>query len=199
MNLSRAHCERKSLKAAILRWIWLRMVSKQLCSSAKRYLCVDVMLPHKDGYSIAKEIRKADPTILSFCHSQNANRKICWKAFESGVMIIYASRSAWKSWSCEWITWLRLRVMENQRHNPKVLRLGFLSSIRFDMNWKPKVVSKTRIGEAKLAANAGREPEQHRAAQRYSTGNSGRWFVSSTHAIWTYITKLRDYLKEHPP
>ena len=45
-------------------------------TSMKPAVCVlDVMLPNKDGFSIAEEIRKLDADVLSFPYGKNPDRR----------------------------------------------------------------------------------------------------------------------------
>lgn len=69
-----------------------------LFKETKPDICVlDIMLPGKDGFTIADEIRKLNADIPIIFLTAKTQTEDVVKGFSLGEMIIYESLSAWKN------------------------------------------------------------------------------------------------------
>ena len=171
-----------------------------LFSKVKPDICVlDVMLPHKDGYSIAKEIRKADPTIPIIFVTAKTQTEDLLKGFESG-----GNDYLRKPFSMEELI-VRvnnlIKIASNGKLKTQSESIAFgifeFNSLRYEL--------KAQSGSRKLSH---REASllQMLAENRNSTVQRkdillklwGDDSFFNSRNLDVYITKLRDYLKEDP-
>lgn len=169
-----------------------------LFSKSKPDICVlDVMLPHKDGYSIAKEIRKADPTIPIIFVTAKTQTEDLLKGFESG-----GNDYLRKPFSMEELI-VRvnnlIKIAGNGKQKPQSENIAFgifeFSPLRYEL----KTSSGTRKLSHREASLLHMLAENRNSTVQRKDILMKLWgddsFFNSRN-LDVYITKLRDYLKE---
>lgn len=169
-----------------------------LFSKSKPDICVlDVMLPHKDGYSIAKEIRKADPTIPIIFVTAKTQTEDLLKGFESGGNDYLRKPFSMEELIVRVNNLIKIAGNGKRKSQSEIMVFGIFefNSLRYEL--------KTSAGSRKLS---------HREASLLQMLTESRnstvqrkdilmklWgddsFFNSRN-LDVYITKLRDYLKE---
>lgn len=166
---------------------------------AAPHLCVlDVMLPFKDGYSIAREIRQADPSIPIIFVTAKTQTDDLLKGFSSG-----GNDYIRKPFSMEELI-VRINNLltitgQQKEHTPDVVAIG-----RFEYNparYELKIDSETRKlshREASLllmlAENINGTTQRKDILMRLWGDDS---FFNSRN-LDVYVTRLRDYLRKDP-
>jgi DNA-binding response OmpR family regulator len=162
-------------------------------------ICVlDVMLPSKDGYTLAKEIRQVNPAIpIIFVTAKNQTEDVL-KGFEAG-----GNDYLRKPFSLEElivrVNNLLTLTQKNQKVTSEIIRLGRydFNSLRYELKLG-ETVKKLSHREASLLltlAEHKNTPVQRKDILLKLWGDDS-FFNSRT--LDVYITKLRDYLKEDP-
>jgi DNA-binding response OmpR family regulator len=163
-------------------------------------ICVlDIMLPFKDGYSIAKEIRQTNPGVPIIFVTAKVQTEDLIKGFESG-----GNDYIRKPFSMEELI-VRinnlLHMTQQQKSHP-ILESVFIGKfefnpLRYELK-KDNVVKKLSHREAKLlsilAENRNGTTNRKDILMRLWGDDS---FFNSRN-LDVYITKLRDYLKDDP-
>jgi DNA-binding response OmpR family regulator len=171
-----------------------------LFGKIKPDICVlDVMLPHKDGYAIAKEIRKADPTIPIIFVTAKTQTEDLLKGFESG-----GNDYLRKPFSMEELI-VRvnnlIQISNNGRAKTQadnfVIGQFEFNSLRYEL--KSKTTSK-KLSHREASLLQMLCENQNATVQRkdilLKLWGDDSFFNSRN--LDVYITKLRDYLKEDP-
>jgi DNA-binding response OmpR family regulator len=171
----------------------------------KPHICVlDVMLPHKDGYSIAKEIRQADPAIPIIFVTAKTQTEDLLKGFESG-----GNDYLRKPFSMEELI-VRVNNLVKMAGNGKpktsleTISFGIFefNHLRYELSWVSvaqagnKGVRKLSHREASLLhiLTENRNSTVQRKDILLKLWGDDSFFNSRN--LDVYVTKLRDYLKE---
>jgi DNA-binding response OmpR family regulator len=169
-----------------------------LFNKIKPDICVlDVMLPHKDGYSIAKDIRKVDPTIPIIFVTAKTQTEDLLKGFESG-----GNDYLRKPFSMEELI-VRvnnlIRISTNTRIKSQTENIQFgifeFNSLRYELK-SPGGSRKLSHREASLLQilSENRNATVQRKDILMKLWGDDSFFNSRN--LDVYITKLRDFLKE---
>ena len=171
-----------------------------LFHKTKPDICVlDVMLPQKDGYAIAKEIRKADPTMPIIFVTAKTQVKDLLKGFESG-----GNDYLRKPFSMEELI-VRINNLIKISNNGKaksqaenhIIGIYEFNALRYEL--------KNKMGFKKLSHREAsllqmlcenRNATVKRKEILLKLWGDDSFFNSRN--LDVYITKLRDYLKEDP-
>jgi len=161
-------------------------------------ICVlDVMLPYKDGYSIAKEIRKADPTIPIIFVTAKTQTEDLLKGFESGGNDYLRKPFSMEELIVRVNNLIKITGNGKQKAQPENIAFGIFefSPLRYEL--------KTASGIRKLSH---REASLLQILAENRNGTVQRkdilmklWGDDSlfnSRNLDVYITKLRDFLKE---
>lgn len=160
-------------------------------------ICVlDIMLPHKDGYTIAKSIRQVDPSIPIIFVTAKTQTEDLLKGFESG-----GNDYLKKPFSMEELIVRvnNLLLLTNKKGHPKqeAIPLGIFQfhPKRYELR-KDETVKKLSYRETMLlqilSENQNTTVSRKDVLMRVWGDDS---FFNSRN-LDVYITKLRDYLKE---
>lgn len=162
-------------------------------------ICVlDIMLPSKDGYSIAQEIRQINPAIpIIFVTAKNQTEDVV-KGFEIG-----GNDYLRKPFSLEElivrITNLLQLTQRTDKSTPENIRLGKyeFNSMRYELKFA-NTVKKLSHREASLLQilSENKNATVQRKDILMKLWGDDSFFNSRN--LDVYITKLRDYLKEDP-
>jgi DNA-binding response OmpR family regulator len=162
-------------------------------------ICVlDIMLPTKDGYSIAKEIRQVSPgTPIIFVTAKNQTEDVL-KGFEAG-----GNDYLRKPFSMEElivrVTNLLHLTQKSNKVTPESIRLGKyeFNSLRYELklNESTKKLSHREASLLQILIENKNSTVQRKEILLKLWGDDS--FFNSRN-LDVYITKLRDYLKEDP-
>ena len=162
-------------------------------------ICVlDIMLPSKDGYTIAKEIRQSNPALpIIFVTAKNQTEDVL-KGFEVG-----GNDYIRKPFSMEElivrINNLLTLSLKNQKSKAELLQLGKyeFNVLRYELRFG-QIIKKLSHREASLlhflAENRNTTIKRKDVLMKLWGDDS---FFNSRN-LDVYITKLRDYLKDDP-
>lgn len=165
-------------------------------------ICVlDIMMPKKDGFSLAKDIRKVNPEIPIVFLTAKSLQEDVMKGFGIGCDDYIT-----KPFSSEELN-LRIKAVMKRCSNlpaPGVLgsKVVMIGSVQFDMG---NLILKTRDGEKRLTR---KEAELLRVLYENKNKNVKRY--SATNEVWkesnyfsgrsmdVFIARLRKYLSSDP-
>jgi len=168
----------------------------EFLTNTKPDICVlDVMLPGKDGFSIAKEVRKQDPTIpIIFVTAKNQVEDVL-KGFDSG-----GNDYIRKPFSMEELI-VRinnlLRVTNRKEKSADKISIGKyeFTPLRYELRLNDSVKKLShREGTLLQLLNESRNATLLRKDILLKLWGDDSFFNSRN--LDVYITKLRDYLKE---
>ena len=178
-----------------------------LFGKIKPDICVlDVMLPQKDGYAIAKEIRKSDPTIPIIFVTAKTQTEDLLKGFESG-----GNDYLRKPFSMEELI-VRVNNLIKIANNGKAkartenFKIGIFdfSTIRYELSCNSlpgsggRAVKKLSHREASLLQMLCEHRNATLLRKDILMKLWGDDSFFNSRNLDVYITKLRDYLKEDP-
>lgn len=174
-----------------------RLVMSEFADMKPEICVLDVMLPHKDGYSLARNIREIDPAVPIIFVTAKTQTEDVLKGFESG-----GNDYLRKPFSMEeLIVRVNNLVMMTSKpvSQPEEILLGSYSFLPHKYELKRgEAVRKLSHREAVLlqilSENKNRTVSRKEVLMRVWGDDS---FFNSRN-LDVYITKLRDYLREDP-
>lgn len=170
-----------------------------LFEQAQPDICVlDIMLPQKDGYTIAREIRKINPAVPIIFVTAKTQTEDLLKGFESG-----GNDYIRKPFSMEElivrITNLLNMVQQKQPSGKEIIPIGKfefnISRYELKINHHLKKLSHREASLLKILCDNKNATVSRKDILLQVWGDDS--FFNSRN-LDVYITKLRDYLKEDP-
>ena len=175
-------------------------VVKQTFEKVKPDICIfDIMLPVKDGYSIAKEVRQVNPATPIIFVTAKTQTEDLLKGFESGGNDYIRKPFSMEELIVRIQNLLQLTQTQKNAPVPELVRIGKyeFNPLRFELRLNENV-RKLSNREANLlgmlAENKNGTTNRKDILMRLWGDDS---FFNSRN-LDVYITKLRDYLKEDP-
>jgi DNA-binding response OmpR family regulator len=166
----------------------------------KPEICVlDIMLPSRDGYSIAKEIRQKDPTMPIIFVTAKTQTEDLIKGFESG-----GNDYIKKPFSMEELIVRinNLLQLSNQQKNIPVQEIISIGKYEFNcLRYELKInqnIKKLSNREANLLTLLAENKNSITNRKDILIRLWGDDSFFNSRNLDVYITKLRDYLKEDP-
>jgi DNA-binding response OmpR family regulator len=173
-------------------------VVKQTFEKVKPDICIfDIMLPVKDGYSIAKEVRQVNPSTPIIFVTAKTQTEDLLKGFESGGNDYIRKPFSMEELIVRIQNLLQLTQAQKTTPVPELVRIGKyeFNPLRFELRLNENV-RKLSNREANLlgmlAENKNGTTNRKDILMRLWGDDS---FFNSRN-LDVYITKLRDYLKE---
>ena len=173
-----------------------RLFSKKI----KPDICVlDVMLPKKDGYTIAKEIRKANPTMPIIFVTAKTQTDDLLKGFESGGNDYLRKPFSMEELIVRVNNLIKIANGGKSKVQSESYSIGLFefNAVRYELKSK-SVVKKLSHREASLLQMLceNRNATVQRKEILLKLWGDDSFFNSRN--LDVYITKLRDYLREDP-
>jgi DNA-binding response OmpR family regulator len=174
-------------------------VAVSLFEETQPDICVlDIMLPQQDGYSIAREIRKVNPTVPIIFVTAKTQTEDLIKGFESG-----GNDYIRKPFSMEElivrITNLLKMAQQKQPSGKEITTIGKFefntSRYELKINQRLKKLSHREASLLKILCDHKNSTVNRKDILLQLWGDDS--FFNSRN-LDVYITKLRDYLKEDP-
>jgi DNA-binding response OmpR family regulator len=171
-----------------------------LFNKIKPDICVlDVMLPHKDGYSIAKEIRKVDPAIPIIFVTAKTQTEDLLKGFESGGNDYLRKPFSMEELIVRVNNLIKIAGNGKQKSQPGNIQFGIFefNSLRYELKTKSgsRKLSHREASLLQMLTESRNSTVQRKDILMKLWGDDS--FFNSRN-LDVYITKLRDYLKEDP-
>lgn len=172
----------------------------QVLEKSKPDICVlDVMLPFKDGYSIAREVRQGNPSLPIIFVTAKVQTEDLLKGFESG-----GNDYIRKPFSMEELIVRIGNLMQLTRQQQNTSLQETLSIGKYEFN--PVRYELRRDSQVRKLSNREASLLSILAANRNGTTNRkdilmrlwGDDSFFNSRNLDVYITKLRDYLKDDP-
>ena len=175
-------------------------VVKQTFEKVKPDICVfDIMLPVKDGYSIAKEIRQVNPATPIIFVTAKTQTEDLLKGFESGGNDYIRKPFSMEELIIRIQNLLQLTQQQKNNQPQEAFRIGKyeFNPMRFELKFDSSV-RKLSHREANLLAmlSENKNGTTNRKDILMRLWGDDSFFNSRN--LDVYITKLRDYLKEDP-
>ncbi len=174
-------------------------VLESLQHSAPDLCVLDIMLPVKDGYSIAREIRQSKPAMPIIFLTAKTQTDDLLKGFESGGNDYIRKPFSMEELIVRINNLLLLTGQQKEIPTPARLQLGkfIFNETRYELSWADKV-RKLSHREAKLLSMLveNRNGTTQRKDILLRLWGDDSFFNSRN--LDVYVTKLRDYLKEDP-
>ncbi|MEX1239727.1 MAG: response regulator transcription factor [Cyclobacteriaceae bacterium] len=169
-------------------------------ASIKPDICVlDIMLPSKDGYSIAREIRHISPAVPIIFVSARTQTEDLLKGFDSGGNDYIRKPFSMEELLVRIENLLRLKQQNQNAVNAEVIQIGKYEyyTLRYELRFKD-AVKKLSHREANLLAMLAenRNTITNRKDILMRLWGDDSFFNSRN--LDVYITKLRDLLKNDP-
>lgn len=163
-------------------------------------ICVlDIMLPLKDGYSIAKELRQVSPGVPIIFVTAKIQTEDLMKGFEAGGNDYIRKPFSMEELIVRINNLLQLRQQQKNTVIPENIRIGqyAFNPSRYELKLRDQV-RKLSHREANLLAilSENRNGTTNRKDILMRLWGDDSFFNSRN--LDVYITKLRDYLKEDP-
>jgi DNA-binding response OmpR family regulator len=163
-------------------------------------ICVlDVMLPKKDGYTIAKEIRKADPVMPIIFVTAKTQTADLLKGFESGGNDYLRKPFSMEELIVRVNNLIAIANRGKSKVQPESYSIGIFefNAVRYELKSK-SAVKKLSHREASLLQMLceNRNATVQRKEILLKLWGDDSFFNSRN--LDVYITKLRDYLREDP-
>jgi DNA-binding response OmpR family regulator len=166
--------------------------------SAKPDICVlDVMLPHRDGYTIATEIRKLSPSMPIIFVTAKTQTHDLLKGFEVGGNDYLRKPFSMEELIVRVNNLLRLTQPANRTQEQEVIRVGQyeFNALRYELKWGNQVrkLSHREASLLQILADHQNATVSRKDVLMQVWGDDS--FFNSRN-LDVYISKLRDYLKE---
>jgi DNA-binding response OmpR family regulator len=163
-------------------------------------ICVlDVMLPGKDGYAIAKDIRNVNPAVPIIFVTAKTQTEDLLKGFASGGNDYIRKPFSMEELIVRISNLLNISRNNHQRSTPETIRLGKyeFNVLRYELKIN-NTARKLSHREASLLAllSENKNGTTNRKDILLKLWGDDSFFNSRN--LDVYITKLRDYLKEDP-
>ena len=175
-------------------------VVKQTFEKVKPDICIfDIMLPVKDGYSIAKEVRQVNPSTPIIFVTAKTQTEDLLKGFESGGNDYIRKPFSMEELIVRIQNLLQLTQSQKKTPLPESVRIGKyeFNPLRYELKFGDgvrKLSNREANLLAMLAENKNGTTNRKDILMRLWGDDS---FFNSRN-LDVYVTKMRDYLKEDP-